>query len=233
MGSRGTVNNYIRHEVVDSLAKEIVGCRTNPDPATCRGQVQARFQALNDSKTGAGLYGCKGDGETACSGQLTSAKDGSARLDWFLDSFALSADEKEVLSHFQDSNHNDERIADHGWLQSFWSESGVSGGVLFGGALGLTTSGTKVTVGGKPIDFDGAFYSVDGLKFSKAYYERLWSEGRPAPFIQTKEVLNSSPKIIPDPRGAPGYFKYEGGGLEMICNPSTGQVGHIQPIRTK
>ncbi|MDF0730656.1 hypothetical protein P0Y43_07905 [Pseudomonas entomophila] len=58
-------------------------------------------------------------------------------------------------------------------------------------------------------------------------YERLWREGRPAPFIQAKEVLSSKPKIIPDPRGAPGYFKYEGGGLDMIYNPATGQVGHI------
>lgn len=101
------------------------------------------------------------------------------------------------------------------------------------GGLGRLALGPKATVGGKTIDFDGAFYSVDGLKFSKSYYERLWSEGRPAPFLQAKEVLSSNPKIIPDPRGAPGYFKYEGGGLEMIYNPTTGQVGHIQPIRAK
>jgi len=101
------------------------------------------------------------------------------------------------------------------------------------GGLGRLALGPKATVGGKTIDFDGAFYSVDGLKFSKSYYERLWSEGRPAPFLQAKEVLSSNPKIIPDPRGAPGYFKYEGGGLEMIYNPTTGQVGHIQPIRIK
>jgi hypothetical protein len=66
-------------------------------------------------------------------------------LDWILDSFALSDNEKEILSHFQDSNHNDERVADHAWLQSFWSESGVAGGVLLGGAAGLATSGAKAT----------------------------------------------------------------------------------------
>ncbi|MBD9402830.1 hemagglutinin repeat-containing protein [Comamonas sp. CMM02] len=87
--------------------------------------------------------------------------------------------------------------------------------------------------GGKPIEFDGQFYSVDGLKFSKSYYERLWQQGRPAPFVQAKEVLASNPKITPDPRGAEGYFRYEGAGLEMIYNPSTGQIGHIQPIRSK
>ena len=86
---------------------------------------------------------------------------------------------------------------------------------------------------GKKINFDGDFYSVDGMKFSKSYYEKLWSQGRPAPFIQAREVLNSNPKIEPDPRGAPGYFRYEGGGLEMIYNPKTGQVGHIQPVKGK
>ncbi|WP_235895006.1 hypothetical protein [Yersinia rochesterensis] len=89
------------------------------------------------------------------------------------------------------------------------------------------------TAGGKAIVFDGKFYSVDRLKFSKNYYDRLWRQGRPAPFVQAKEVLGSNPKIMPDPKGAPGYFKYEGAGLEMIYNPTTGQVGHIQPIKIK
>lgn len=93
--------------------------------------------------------------------------------------------------------------------------------------------GEQRTAGGKAIVFDGKFYSVDGLKFSKNYYDRLWSQGRPAPFVQAKEVLGSNPKIMPDPKGAPGYFKYEGAGLEMIYNPTTGQVGHIQPIKIK
>jgi filamentous hemagglutinin len=50
--------NYLQHEEVDALSKELVGCRGNSDPVACRGQVQDKYQALNDSKTGAGLYGC-------------------------------------------------------------------------------------------------------------------------------------------------------------------------------
>lgn len=108
------------------------------------------------------------------------------------------------------------------------------GGAVYGMKGAETSSAAKgTTVGGKPITFDGEFYSVDGLKFSKSYYDRLWEQGRPAPFIQAKEVLGSNPKVMPDPRGAPGYFKYEGAGLEMIYNPTTGQVGHIQPIKVK
>ncbi|EGI1261316.1 contact-dependent inhibition toxin CdiA, partial [Escherichia coli] len=86
---------------------------------------------------------------------------------------------------------------------------------------------------GKKISFDGDFYTVDGMKFSKSYYEKLWEQGRPAPFVQAREVLNSNPKIEPDPRGALGYLRYEGAGLEMIYNPKTGQVGHIQPVKVK
>jgi len=58
-------------------------------------------------------------------------------------------------------------------------------------------------------------------------------EGRLAPFLQVKEVFASNPVITPDPRGAPGYFRYEGAGLEVIYNPITGQIGHIQPVRKK
>lgn len=84
---------------------------------------------------------------------------------------------------------------------------------------------------GRAIEFDGQFYSADGFKFSKSYYEYLYNNGRPAPFLQAREVLNSNPTVMPDPQGAAGYFRYEGAGLEMIYNPTTGQVGHIQPLR--
>ena len=83
----------------------------------------------------------------------------------------------------------------------------------------------------RPIEFDGQFYTADGFKFSKSYYEYLYNNGRPAPFLQARELLNSNPKVMPDPQGAKGYFRYEGAGLEMIYNPTTGQVGHIQPLR--
>src|SRR5690606_12969624 len=100
-------------------------------------------------------------------------------------------------------------------------------------ALILERIAPKATVGGKPIQFDGQFYSVDSLKISQSYYERLWQQGRPAPFLQAKEVLGNNPKVMPDPKGAPGYFRYEAAGLEMIYNPRTGQIGHIQPVRPR
>lgn len=71
------------------------------------------------------------------------------------------------------------------------------------------------------------------MKISQSYYDRLWSQGRSAPFLQAKEILNSNPKVTPDPRGALGYFRYESNGLEMSYNPTSGQIGHIQPIKKK
>ncbi len=118
---QATAYNYLQHEEVDALAKELVGCRANSDPVACRGGVQDKYQGLNDSKTGAGLYGCKALGEGACNDQYTAAKSGSVQLDSLLGSLALNAEEKDVLAHFQDLNHGDERVADHAWLQSFWS----------------------------------------------------------------------------------------------------------------
>lgn len=93
--------------------------------------------------------------------------------------------------------------------------------------------GGGISKGGIPIKLEGGFYSVDGMKISQSYYDRLWSQGRSAPFLQAKEILNSNPKVTPDPRGAPGYFRYESNGLEMIYNPTSGQIGHIQPIKKK
>jgi Pretoxin HINT domain len=105
----------------------------------------------------------------------------------------------------------------------------------FVGNSGLWAHNTKCdlpnTEGGRPILREGGFYSADGFKFSEKYYNYLWVNGRPAPFLQARSILDGNPKITPDPRGAPGYFRYEANGLEMIYNPVTGQVGHIQPIR--
>ncbi|MEE4918416.1 hypothetical protein V2K23_03260 [Pseudomonas alliivorans] len=78
-------------------------------------------------------------GESACNDQYTAAKSGSAQVDSLLGSLALNADEKDVLAHFQDLNHGDERVAHHAWLESSWIESGVAGGVLTSGAAALAT----------------------------------------------------------------------------------------------
>jgi hypothetical protein len=91
----------------------------------------------------------------------------------------------------------------------------------------------QYTLGARPINFDGSYYSVDNFKISGNYYEKLWQQGRPAPFLQAREILSSSPKITVDPRGRAGFYKYESVGLEMVYNPTTGEIWHINFARPK
>ena len=83
----------------------------------------------------------------------------------------------------------------------------------------------------KPIIEKDGYYHADGMKTSSNYYERVWKQGRPAPFVQAREIINSNPKITLDPRGREGFYRYESSGLEMIYNPKTKEIWHIQPVR--
>lgn len=74
------------------------------------------------------------------------------------------------------------------------------------------------------------FYEVPDLKISKRYYERLWREGRPAPFIVARKILESGVKGVPD-KIKPGFLRYQFGGWEMVYNPITKEVWHLQPIK--
>jgi filamentous hemagglutinin len=85
--------------------------------------------------------------------------------------------------------------------------------------------------GTRPIIYQSGFYIADGFKISEAYYTRLWAVGRPAPFLQAREIINSKPTITPDPGGMQGFLRYESAGLEMIYNPTTKEIFHIQPIK--
>ncbi|MCG7656599.1 hemagglutinin repeat-containing protein [Neisseriaceae bacterium CCUG 44465] len=113
-------------------------------------------------------------------------------------------------------------------------------------AIGQQTSGGIINVGSVitgvkantsiisksqsiPIVFRDGYYETAGMKISERYYNRLWQEGRPAPFVQAREILRSNPRILPDSK--PGFLRYESLGLELIYNPKTGEIWHIQPQR--
>jgi RHS repeat-associated protein len=75
------------------------------------------------------------------------------------------------------------------------------------------------------------YYEVNGFKFSEYYYNKLWSTGRGAPSLVANEVLQGGAKTaVPDALKA-GFNKYIHGGWEMIYNPATKEVWHLQPIR--
>ena len=73
------------------------------------------------------------------------------------------------------------------------------------------------------------YYEVNGVKFSEFYYNKLWREGRPAPSLIAKEILDGVERILPDTK--PGFFRYECNKWEMIYNPISKEVWHLQPIR--
>ncbi len=54
------------------------------------------------------------------------------------------------------------------------------------------------------------YYEAAGypFKISEAYYERLYSTGRAAPFSIAREVLQRATTVTPDPRGKIGFFRY-------------------------
>ncbi|PWK43233.1 two-partner secretion domain-containing protein [Pseudomonas sp. OV226] len=174
VAQQAAVNNYLQHDEVDKLAQELVGCRANPDPVACRGQVQDKYQALNDSKTGAGLNDCKKGGEGACYDQYAAVEDGSAKLDSLLNSFTLNDAEKDVLEHFQSINHDEERVAHDAWLQPFLGESGVIGGALIGGAAALAAAERAAATKAA-----GAAGAVDQATTGIAWGKGIQSQGLP------------------------------------------------------
>jgi hypothetical protein len=75
------------------------------------------------------------------------------------------------------------------------------------------------------------YYEVNGFKFTEYYYNYLWNNGRKAPSLIAQAILDNTKSIIPDPRGHAGFYKYIAEGWEMIYNPTTKIVSHIQPIK--
>ncbi len=74
------------------------------------------------------------------------------------------------------------------------------------------------------------YYEINGFKFSERYYKRLWDSGRPAPSLIAKLILES-PEVVVADQFKQGFYKYVADGWEMVYNPSTKEVWHLQPIR--
>lgn len=93
--------------------------------------------------------------------------------------------------------------------------------------------GADVVRGGSlpEIKMVDGFYQAEGtpFKFSEYYYNRLWSTGRGAPFVQADEVLKTATTVTPDRMA--GFYRYTNGSMEMVYNPVTKEVWHLQPLR--
>jgi len=72
------------------------------------------------------------------------------------------------------------------------------------------------------------YYEVNGFKILPKYYNKLRATGRPVPTLFAKEILDNATTIVPDAKEA-GFFKYEFGNWELVYNPTTKVIRHIQP----
>lgn len=76
---------------------------------------------------------------------------------------------------------------------------------------------------------DNGYVDLGGFKFSEKYYQKLFDTGRTAPVTVAREVLASATSKTAD--RLPGFFRYEGAGWEMVYNPTTREVWHLQPLK--
>ncbi|SNS29284.1 Possible hemagglutinin, partial [Humidesulfovibrio mexicanus] len=105
------------------------------------------------------------------------------------------------------------------------------------GMTKLARAGEKAVAStvSREIKLVDGFYEAEGsaFKFSKYYYERLGipkevgkSPRLATPFLAAEEVYKTSGPIVKDFK--PGFYKYDNGVMEMIYNPKTKEVWHLQ-----
>lgn len=143
-----TQNNYLGNASkdkrklgdVDQMVTDLVACRANPDPASCRGTVQSKYQAISDQDTGVALKHC-GDN---CGTIAQDANTGTDALDRWAASTALTPEELDIIDHFQTKNESDYRLADSTALQGEMAQ--IVAGVLSGGAGGWAEAEAKAGV---------------------------------------------------------------------------------------
>ena len=105
-------------------------------------------------------------------------------------------------------------------------ECAISATEAGGSAEGISS----VVEQGSTAVLKNGYYEVNGFKFSEYYYNKLWDTGRGAPSLVAKEILDSAKTAVPDAIKQ-GFLRYEAGGWEMVYNPITREVWHLQPIK--
>ena len=75
----------------------------------------------------------------------------------------------------------------------------------------------------------GGYYQASGSVFlvPMTYYDKLWRTGTGAPILQAQEVLETYTLRVPD--NLAGFYRYSNGFIEMVYNPTTQVVWHLQP----
>ncbi|WP_141735241.1 hypothetical protein [Oligoflexus tunisiensis] len=98
--------------------------------------------------------------------------------------------------------------------------------MLEGGQTGAIRIASSIFVKNGYVQTASAKYP---FKFTEYYFKKLSETGRKSPFLTARDVLESGRKMGADRK--PGFFRYETEYWEMIYNPATREVWHLQPIR--
>ncbi|MGD8219673.1 DUF637 domain-containing protein, partial [Pseudomonas thivervalensis] len=247
-----TVHNYQTHEQREALAKEI--------DSACKGEVGCVKDILNKAKPLADSQNGFSVAEQAQYDQAQDIL-GSKLLENCQSSFCktytliemqragLECGTISCLRESAGSIQKSQYLSQGQWGKLLLDALGDGGAIA--GALGPILTAPKglsgagaiaddvglgaAVVGAKgslpEIKMVDGFYQAEGtpFKFSEYYYNRLWSTGRGAPFVQADEVLKTATTVTPDRMA--GFYRYTNGSMEMVYNPVTKEVWHLQPLR--
>ena len=136
VAQNATQYNYLNHQEVDDLVRDLKGCRGASDSSVCRANVTEKYEGLSDKKTGIDMLQCEGFNN--CNALRTDVEDGLNALDKYDLKGGLSPEEQSIVRGFQDKNQDDVRLTTQKTTQA---TNGEIAGIVLSGGLG---AGAKV-----------------------------------------------------------------------------------------
>jgi filamentous hemagglutinin len=106
--------------------------------------------------------------------------------------------------------------------------------LMLGGHIPHIYGGTVILgplSGVRAITYTEGYWQAEGFafRFSDSYYSKM--EGRfGAPFLTAQEILDTG-IVAPDPLSRMGFVRVTNGINELVYNPSTGEIWHMQPLK--
>ena len=246
VAQQATANNYLTHAQKEAISKQLVeACGKD---VQCQENELSKWKPIADSQNGFN------EAEQAQFDQASKTLGEKLLLNCqseFCKAFTLvsvkmanlSCGTISCLRETAGETQKSQYLLQGQWGKLFLDALG-DGGAIAGAILPVLTASKAVGGAETIIDVAGGakgslpeikmvdgFYQAEGtpFKFSEYYYNRLWSTGRGAPFVQADEVLKTATTVTPDRMA--GFFRYTNGSMEMVYNPVTKEVWHLQPLR--
>ena len=144
VAQNATQYNYLNHQEVDDLVRDLKGCRGASDPSACRANVTAEYESLSDKKTGIDMLQC--EGFSNCNVLRTDVEGGLNALDKYDLNGDLSPQEQSIVRGFQDKNQDDVRLTAQKTTQA---TNGEIAGIVLSGGLGAGGKVVGEAVGAK------------------------------------------------------------------------------------